>query len=68
MLTKIPAIACSPVLASLARAEAPFCDKAATQVMDTAFAAWYGAEITPSSQPVSRVALDASRAGIGISD
>ena len=55
MLIKIPTIVCALVLASLARADAPFCDKAATQVMDTAFAAWYGAETTPSSQPVSSV-------------
>lgn len=61
MQYKLPTFALTVLLGYLAQAEAKsnnnvkFCDGAAQQVKQSAFAAWYSVQASPSTQPVRNI-------------
>lgn len=61
MQYKLPTAALTVLLGCLAQAEAnnnnnvKFCDRAAQEVKQSAFAAWYSVQASPSTQPVSTI-------------
>lgn len=61
MQYKLPTAALTVLLGCLAQAEAnnnnnvKFCDHAAQEVKQSAFAAWYSVQASPSTQPVRNI-------------
>jgi hypothetical protein len=71
MQYKLPTAALTVLLGCLAQAEAnnnnnvKFCDRAAQEVKQSAFAAWYSVQASPSTQPVG-TNLSTSRRNISL--